>query len=390
MKTFRIPSVLRHCAGAVVAAAIVLAGLPASPVSASGVNRYVATTGMNTSNCTSSSAPCKTVTYAINQSGSGDTIFIEIGTFNENIDLSKDLSFVGKGEALTILNGGGSGSVVKVEYGYTASFSSLTITGGNAGTDIGGGIQSYGTLSLDQIQVTNNTAESGGGIYSSGALTMSNSVVSGNNADTDSTGDGGGLFLDSTDPISITNTTVSGNTATSYSGGIHSHVTISGNKALINGAMTNTGNSVTAVVNSTIANNNFSGASGFGGINNYKTISFKNTIIANNASGNCLTGGTGNIWTSLGHNLDSGHSCYFTLAGDLEDKDPKLGALASDSASWIPTLALLAGSPAIDAGTNAGCPATDERGVTRPQGLNCDIGAYELQTYLIYLPLVIR
>jgi uncharacterized repeat protein (TIGR01451 family) len=37
----------------------------------------------------------------------------------------------------------------------------------------------------------------------------------------------------------------------------------------------------------------------------------------------------------------------------------------------------LEGSPAIDAGTNDGCPATDQRGVTRPQGPRCDIGAFE-------------
>ena len=40
-------------------------------------------------------------------------------------------------------------------------------------------------------------------------------------------------------------------------------------------------------------------------------------------------------------------------------------------------MALLAGSPAIDAGGDANCPATDQRGVTRPQGSHCDIGAYE-------------
>jgi hypothetical protein len=37
----------------------------------------------------------------------------------------------------------------------------------------------------------------------------------------------------------------------------------------------------------------------------------------------------------------------------------------------------MAGSPAIDAGDNAACPAFDQRGVKRPQGNACDIGAVE-------------
>ena len=44
-----------------------------------------------------------------------------------------------------------------------------------------------------------------------------------------------------------------------------------------------------------------------------------------------------------------------------------------------PTLthALLAGSPAINAGDDSACPATDQRGVARPQGPQCDIGSVE-------------
>jgi hypothetical protein len=384
MKPFNISAVLRHCAGAVVIAAMVLAGLPASPVSATVVARYVATTGTNSGSCTSSSAPCKTVTYAINQAGSGNIIHIAGGTYTENLIVSKDLSFEGAGVDVTILNGGGTGRVVQVNV-YTVSFSGLTIRGGNSNTNDGGGIYNYGTLSLDEVKVTANVAADGGGIYSSGALTMNNSVVSGNHANTDSTSDGGGLFLNSSHPTSITNTTISGNIATYYSGGIHdqasglltlTNVTISGNKANIDGAMTNTGVAQTEVLSSTIANNNFSSGGTLGGISNYSAIiKFKNTIIANNTGGNCNLGG--GSWTSLGHNLDSGNTCNFTQTGDLHDTDPKLGALASDSASWLPTMALLAGSPAIDAGTISGYPATDERGVSRPQGPQCDIGAYE-------------
>ena len=298
------------------------------------------------------------------------------------------LTFVGAGVNQTILDGGGIGTVITLEYGYSASFSSLTISGGNAGSGIeGGGILNFGTLSLQTVKVTNNVASDGGGIYSSGALTMINSVVSGNSANANSSSDGGGLFLNTSSPVSLSNITISDNVAQNASGGIHNqssalltmtNVTISGNSAPVNGAMTNTGNAVTVVINSTIANNRFPSLTGFGGITNYKTISFKNTIIAGNYGGNCST--SGGSWTSQGHNLDSGHDCGFTQTGDLQDTAPQLGSLAVGSSSWLPMMALLAGSPAIDSGTNSGCPTSDERGIPRPVGTACDIGAFEFAT----------
>ncbi|HEY9741316.1 MAG TPA: choice-of-anchor Q domain-containing protein, partial [Coleofasciculaceae cyanobacterium] len=58
--------------------------------------------------------------------------------------------------------------------------------------------------------------------------------------------------------------------------------------------------------------------------------------------------------------------------------NPLLGSLANNGGSGsTQTLALLAGSPAINAGNNSVCPKTDQRGVARPQGGVCDIGAFE-------------
>jgi hypothetical protein len=56
--------------------------------------------------------------------------------------------------------------------------------------------------------------------------------------------------------------------------------------------------------------------------------------------------------------------------------DPRIGPLANNGGPTR-THALLAGSPAIDAASAADCPATDQRGVSRPQGTGCDIGSYE-------------
>jgi hypothetical protein len=94
--------------------------------------------------------------------------------------------------------------------------------------------------------------------------------------------------------------------------------------------------------------------------------------------------------TSSGHNLSSDSSCSFTAAGDLQNTNPLLGPLAANGGP-TPTHALLPGSPAFGAGTNIGCPATDQRGNTRPQGVLCDIGAFErVVVQTLFLPLVVK
>jgi len=80
-----------------------------------------------------------------------------------------------------------------------------------------------------------------------------------------------------------------------------------------------------------------------------------------------------------GHNICSDSSCSFTNAGSLNGIDPKLGALTDNGGRTL-TLGLEPGSPAIDAIAVAEgnfCPATDQRGASRPIGLACDIGAFE-------------
>ena len=81
---------------------------------------------------------------------------------------------------------------------------------------------------------------------------------------------------------------------------------------------------------------------------------------------------------SLGHNLirnPSGANLSGTLTGNILNQDPKLGPLAGNGGP-TQTQALLTGSPAIDAADSA-APATDQRGVSRPQGPASDIGAFE-------------
>jgi parallel beta-helix repeat protein len=364
--------------------ALSLAGVPVMPASATGVHLYVAVTGSNSgpNNCQTQVSPCLTVTYAISQATADDIIHIAAGTYVENITMNKSLSFIGAGMNLTILDGGGSGRVIAIPTLYTISMSDLTIQNGNTSGANGGGISSFGILSLTRVKVTGNSADSGGGIFSAAPLSMVDCEVSNNHATGSSgTGYGGGIEV-SAGSSNISRTTISNNTATGYSGGIHVqgssthyliNVTISGNTATTGGGMTNTGGATTNITNSTIANNLISSGTNYG-IVNYSTINFTNTIVAYNSTYNCVSGG--GTWTSLGYNLDSASTCGFTQTGDLQNTDPQLGSLGNNGGP-TQTQALPIGSPAIDAGTNTGCPATDQRGAPRPYGSTCDIGAYE-------------
>jgi hypothetical protein len=108
-----------------------------------------------------------------------------------------------------------------------------------------------------------------------------------------------------------------------------------------------------------------------GAVTGITTVS--SSVIAGGAGGatpNC--GGEG--IESHGNNVVSDLSCGPTASGDRAGVDPLLAPLA-DNGGPTDTIALLLGSPAIDAG--AGCPATDERGVSRAQGTTCDAGAFE-------------
>ena len=90
---------------------------------------------------------------------------------------------------------------------------------------------------------------------------------------------------------------------------------------------------------------------------------------------NCRVAGPATL-TSAGTNLESGTDCGFVAAGNVQNANPQLGALGNNGGQ-TDTRALGQTSPALDRATSAPCPATDQRGTTRPQGPACDIGAFE-------------
>lgn len=268
--------------------------------------------------------------------GSGaDTISVPAGTYTltiaTGITISTDLTLSGVGPSSTIIQRATAPGV---------AFQRVFVIGSGATVTISG-------LTMRHGRVTGF----GGGIHNSGTLTLTNSTVSDNIARDPFGGNGGGILNQTGATLALTNSTVSGNTATLQGGGIFS-----------NGTLT--------ITNSTFSNNS---ASNGGGIASFGTAQLVNTIIANNPSGgDCAV----NSLTSLGHNLDSDNSCKLTEPDDLPGVDPLLGPLQDNGGPTF-THALLAGSPAIDAGDDAEAPATDQRGTTRPVGSASDIGAFE-------------
>lgn len=260
-------------------------------------------------------------------------------------------------------SGGIGGGAIYNNISGTAEISGSTFTNNSA--YFGGAIYNNSNSNLtvtDSTFTTNSTTSCGGAVYNLGTAEISRSTFSGNN----SASSGGGICTISqldTNPASttITNSTFSGNTATTSGGGIVTSASASDYIA------------TTTLISSTLSGN--SAGSG-GGVDNelYGILNLQNTIVANSTSGgDCVNSATGTV-NGSGINLIEDGSC--SVSGALSG-DPMLGVLA-DNGGPTQTMALQTGSPAINAATQCPPPATDQRGVSRPQGASCDIGAFEL------------
>ena len=298
----------------------------------------------------------------------GAYLFTRVGSGEDSaatgdLDILKATTIVGAGARATIIDANALDRCFDVSFGFSLILSGVTVQNGNVGTSWGGGIYVWGsTLTLTDVTIRASTAGIGGGLDLEGGAqaSLTRVTLSGNTA---TTNDGGGINV-AASTANLVNVTLSGNAATKA--GVSE-----GGAIYLDG-----GGSSVSLTNCTIAGN--SAIIGGGGIRrNGGTITLKNTIVANNTSGNC----SGTI-TSGGNNLDSANTCAFAGAGDKINSNPLLGAL-QDNGGPTDTLALATGSPAIDAGTATGAPATDQRGVLRPQGAAYDIGAFERAGYSI-------
>ena len=379
--------------------------------------------GNDANDCATSASACATIGHAIALTTSGDAIQIAAGTYPENITIPFDLSLNGAQASSTIIDGGNSADVIVVDSSSaTVALANLTIQRGFGNT--GGGVFNAGTMTITNCVITGNQGSQGGGIYNSGTLTISTSTISGNTAGGTTNVLGGGIYnsgtlilnnstvsnnsgnqpfvyggaIENRGRLTINNSTLNANSANGITGGAGGAIdTIAGTVAINNSTMV--GNTATAVFGGgalyveggsvKISNSTFKKNSSLvpgGAISNVGgSVVIQNSIVAGSKSGgNCY----GTI-TSDGYNLSSDGTCNFSNNGDLNSVGPRLGPLQNNGGSTL-TMALMTGSPAIDAGNPTGCTdnlgqllTSDQRGQPRPDKgeTRCDMGAYENQSY---------
>ena len=296
-----------------------------------------------------------------------------------------------------VLDGQGDGRVLRVTAGATVAIHHLVVANG-AGTLQGGGVQNLGTLHLDHVVVRDNVIPNtaptnfqngGAGIYngSDAVLTLTDSTVADN---TSVNQPGGGIYGFFGSDITITRSTISGNVSGDVAGGLRSlgdatvvNSTFSGNvsTAWHGGGIFHTDGSL-AVTNSTFAENVAPAGTASGilvatfGAPADATLT-NNVVEGNGGAFACaIEGGGAATITSGGGNVIGDGSCNPDGATDQSSTDALLDPLADNGGPTL-THALGVGSPAIDAADSDACPATDQRGVTRPQGAGCDAGAFE-------------
>jgi hypothetical protein len=314
-------------------------------------------------------------TLASNYGYSGGAIFNEGTLTVSNSTLSNNSASVG-GNGGAIFNGG------------TLTISNSTFTGNSALS--GGGISSYAKLTVSNSTFVGNRADSGGAIFNGGTLTVNRCTLAGNSALGHNgvgagIGVGGGIYSTSYS-LTVADSTLSGNSA-DYGGGIYyfpgggpnllANDTIAANRANAQASGGQGGGIYIwsdafgpLTLNNTIVAGNFNGASA-------STIADDIAGTVNSASAYNLigTGGSGGLQNGANGN-------------QVGVANPGLAPL-SDNGGPTQTMALLPGSPAIDAGSNAlavdanGTPlGTDQRGLPRIVGGTVDIGAFEFSSQL--------
>lgn len=314
-------------------------------------------------------------TLANNKAGNGGAIYARYGGATVNISSSA------LHDNQTTNSTNGFGGAILLWDGATVSITGSTLSHNNA--HMGGVIHNAfanSSITLQYSTLNNNTATGDGGAILNGAgtATLTDDILSGNHADVS----GGGIFNDSSTLI-LTRVTLAGNSADAGGGILNyratatlTNVTLSGNSAVRGGGFDNYYFGIATLANVTFANNTATTA---GGIHNeeehHPQLYLTNVLLVNGTSGANCRFDTQPASSNL--NLSSDNSCSFGAGRD--GMNVMLGPLANNGGltpTHLPALNPL--SPAIDNGTPNGAPATDQRGIPRPQGAAFDVGAVEV------------
>ncbi|MCZ7640007.1 MAG: right-handed parallel beta-helix repeat-containing protein [Verrucomicrobia bacterium] len=313
---------------------------------------------------------------AISDARSGDAIVFAPGLTGTikltsgQLVINKDLKIIGPGAKVVTADAQGLSGVFQIDDRSVVTLVGLTIMGGKAAA--GGGIVVFGTLTMRDCVLRNNTAAGyGGGIVTDRGATcvIQDCTISDNSA-----GNYGGGTAFGPGQVSLENCTLAGNRA-GIGGGIYAY------------------NCKLKVLSTTVCGNSASSDAAIWLQGSLTAVQVSNSIIAGNAGvagvGECF-----GSFLSLGYNLigTAGLSTGWGATGDqvgtvANPLDPKLGPL-QDNGGPTPTMAPLPGSKAIDQGRRNGL-STDQRGRPRPKnfpsipdanyGDGSDIGAVEVQ-----------
>lgn len=321
--------------------------------------------------CAPSSCTLRAAIAQANTDGGSDTIVVPAGTYQlttaggGELVIKASMTIAGAGARVTTIMPAPSSRILQIEGGIVA-LDDLTLTGASVAAE-GGAAEVNGSAAVTFLRDTlsNNDVEVGG-IHdggaiedsSSGPLLIESSTLSGNN------GYNGGAIYSSA-PTTIVNSTLADNragTPTTNGDGGAMQVT----KAVL--------------INDTISGNECFNGGGCGGAF-VGSVSAADTIIAGNRSNTGSITNCGGKATVTGPDIEDGTDCGFTTGGSKQEVDPKLGPLANNGGP-TETMMPAAGSPAIDAATNATCATHDQRGGARPApgGGQCDIGAVEVNS----------
>jgi CSLREA domain-containing protein len=327
--------------------------------------------------CDPSDCSLRDALVAANADAVADVITIPAGHFvlsntgpgsgaeTNDLEITNSVTLRGAGPAQTVIDANGTAfgfRVFEILAPAAVTITDMTIT--NAGlttTDAGAAeIAAGSSLTMSRVSISSHSAvgQNGAAFSNNGTLVVSDSLI----ADNETTA--GGAALRNPGDATFTNVTFSANRAGASGGAILSSL----------GSSVLRMNNVTLTAN--VADADGDGGGEAGAFTAGNVFEIRNTIVA----GNSDLGGespecTGTV-TSLGHNVvgNAAGCSGFAGPGDVTGADPTLAALA-DNGGPTPTHALVAGSPAIDAG-GPDCANSDQRGF--PRAGTCDAGAYEL------------